>query len=359
MRKRPPSYADVAERAGVSRTTVSFVLQGRDDVSITQATRDKVLEAVQELGYKRNRLAGSLMSGKSTTIGVIVPRLDHTFFGDIVQGVSDVCEEHNYRVLLAHTAHSAEQEAKQVNLLEEHRADGLVCVTDEQTIGKIDKWLAAAAERMPIVLIDDRSKVHKVDSVISDDLQGVGLLVDHLASLGHRRIGHLAGGSLTSSARDRMAGYRRGLERAGVEFDPELVRGSSFEIDDTGQALRELLATDDPPTAIIAANDIKAGRAMKHLRQLGLRVPEDVAVVGYADEEMSDYLDLTTVHQDGRMMGRLAAERLMGRSQRIEGPILQVVSTRLVVRASSGGTITGAEIAEKQKRIAKALAQSR
>jgi LacI family transcriptional regulator len=335
---RKLSGNDVARAAGVSQTTVSFVLSGRTDITIPEATRERVRRVARELGYRPNGVARSLARGCTQTIGVIVPRVDSTFCGQIAQGIQEACIESDYRVLLAHTLHRPEVEARQVDLLLEHRVDGLICVADEWTIGDLPRRVSGVlGEHVPCVVIDDRSLADRVDCVVSDDDHGARLAVRHLLALGHRRVAHLGAGEWTSPARDRASGYRAAMQEAGVEVDEALVVGRSFSMHGAAEAMGALLDRPNPPTAIFAANDRLAAEAVEAIEGRGLRVPEDVAIVGYADMEVAHYLKLTTVHQGTLQMGRLAVRRLL---RRIAEPGLapEVLSlpTRLVVRRSCG-----------------------
>lgn len=335
---RKPSGADVARAAGVSQTTVSFVLSGRSDIAIPEATRERVRQVARKLGYRANGVARSLSRGRTQTIGVIVPRLDSSFCGQIAQGIEDACIEANFHVLLAHTMHRPEVESRQIELLLEHRVDGLIRVVDEWTIAELPRSVEElVAEQVPCVLIDDRSRAGRVDCIVSDDVQGARLAVRHLLDLGHRRIAHVGAGDRTSTARDRAAGYREALGEAGIEVDEDLIVGRSFSMHSTAESVKSLCALSDPPTALFCANDRLAADTIQAFEEWGLGVPEDRAVVGYADMEFAHYLRLTSVHQHSERMGRLAVERLLRRIADSElAPETVVVPTRLVVRKSCG-----------------------
>jgi LacI family transcriptional regulator len=329
---------DVAERAGVSPTTVSFVLNGRMDFSIPQTTRDRVMRAAAELGYRRNGVARSLVRGTTQTIGVLVPGLDGPFMGDIAQGVQEVCTQREYHVLLAHTRHDPETEAQQVQLLLEHRVDGILCVASALTIEKTAASLADAInERVPCALINDSVPGLPADSIRVDDLGGARAAVEHLIGLGHRRIGHLSGGTRGGPAKDRTEGYRAALAAAGLSVDEALITGESARPDGGYPAMEALLDLSEPPTAVFATNDYLAAEAMQVARRRGLRVPEDIAVAGFGDLDVARYLDMTTVHRDAQAMGSRAAERVLARVDKPElAPQAIILPTHLVVRASSG-----------------------
>jgi LacI family transcriptional regulator len=336
--KRRISSHDVAHHAGVSRATVSFVLNGRTDLRIAAETRERVLRAASELGYRPNGVARSLVRGKTQTIGVIVPRLDSSFTADIVNGIQEACAGRDYRVLLAYSLHAPDVEAKEAYVLLEQRVDGILCVAGHRTLDETHRWLAQAlAEHVPCVLVKQHLPDLAVDYVVSDDDHGARAAVKHLLHLGHRRIGHLSAGTRASSARERDAGYRAALADAGVAVDESLIAGGSYRPESATAGMTTLLQLPEPPTAVFAANDSMAAAALEVATQRGLRVPEDVALVGYGDVSMARYLRLTTVHQPAKRMGLRAAERLF---DRLEDPDLPpegiVLPTRLVVRATCG-----------------------
>lgn len=329
--------ADVARRAGFSRTTVSYVLNGRADVTIPEPTRDRIMRAAEELGYRRNGIARSLVSNRTQTLGVVVPSLQSSFHAEIVNGIQDVCSRHQYRMLLAYSLDDPESETEQVRLLLENRVEGLISVgswlihdTAGDLVGEV------LAEDVPCVIVDDCLPDQPVDCVISDDWRGTSAAMAHLLAAGHRRIGHLSGGSDALPARTREEGYRLALREAEIPVDPDLILGGSFNSPEAVNWMDCLLQLPEPPTAVFAANDRLAAEAVLAIRQRGLRVPEDVTVVGYGELPLARYLELTTVDQQPRRMGEMAAERLFAR---IADPGLEperiVIPTHLVVRGSS------------------------
>ena len=338
-RKRKASSIDVARRAGLSRTTVSYVLNGRTDVSIPEATRQRVRVAAAELGYRPHGIARSLVSGNTQTVGVIVPALERSFTADVVNGIEVECAVLNYRLLLVYSHNDAEVEGQQAQLLLEHRVDGVVCVAGEHSIAGTDSWLAEAlAEQVACVVVDDSTSELPVDYVVSDDRNGAMTAVAHLIRLGHRRIAHLCAVKRSSPARERRDGYQAALMGAGLEVDEELIVGETFDPGRAAAGMAGLLDLPDPPTAVFAANDYMAAAAIEMAEKRGRRVPGDLAVVGFSDFGLAEYLHLTTVRRSPRHMGKRAVERLFAR---IENPHLPqegiVVPTNMIVRESCGG----------------------
>lgn len=336
MRKRPSSL-DVARLSGVSQTTVSFVLSGKSTKTISAETQARVMQAAKDLGYRPNRLANGLLRGKTQTIGVVAPRIDHSFNANILQGIEEVCAAADHRVLVANNQHKPEIERQQVELLLDHRVDGVVWLSDEATIDRVRDWLdPLRATGTPVAIIDDRSMAEEVDCFVTDDIAGSRLATEHLLSQGHRRIALIAGSKRTTSAQDRLAGYQEALAQAGIAPDDELVRGGLYDMRNLEGDLDALFALPCPPTAAVFASDALAARALMELRHRGVCVPEEFAVVGYADMEFALWLDLTTIRQDAIELGRRAAERLMHRIQEPHLPAeMFTVPVHLTVRRSS------------------------
>ena len=340
MRKRPTGR-DVAERAGVSLTTVSFVLNGNMQVAIPEETRERVLNAARELGYRPNRLVRGLVRGKTQTIGLIVPRLDSSFHATVVQGIQSVCRTNGYRVLLADSEHCFAQERNEIELLLEHRVDGVIsfALPDDVAVDQLREWVAGlVADGVAMVVVDDHSVAGLVDCVVTDDVRGARIAVEYLIQLGHRCIAHLSAGDGMSSSRDRAQGYREALERASIPVNPDLVVGSSYFMSDheIGKCVRKLLNHSPRPTAVLAANDDLAAACIISCRERGMRVPEELSVAGYGDTAAGRYLDITTVQQDPYAMGQQAAQRLLQRLREPDlPPELIVLPVQLAVRSST------------------------
>lgn len=345
MQKKSASSEDVARAAGVSRATVSYVLNGRTDQSIPEATRSRVVRAAQALSYRPNRLARSLQRGKTHTLGVMMPSLAQSFHAGIMQGIREVCFEQDYRILLAQPEHEAADGNHVVSLLLEHQVDGLLCVASESPrdtdrmrrvlFTGLDQALSAG---LACVVVDDRSLAEKVDCVVTDDVQGARRAVECLLERGHRRIGHLSGGQAFTTARDRAQGYRDALEATGITIDESLIAGGSYQEEEASDAMAVLLDRSDPPTAVFAANDYLAACGWQAARKRGLCVPEDLALVGFGDVEAARFLGLTTIRQHPQQIGRVAAERLLTRLKQPDlAPEAVIQPTNLILRASSGG----------------------
>ena len=336
--QRKSSSADVAARAGVSRTTVSYVLSGRADASISLVTRERVLQAARELSYRSNRLANGVLRGQTRMIGVVVPNLLHSFYNRIVQGIHDECDEQGLSVLLTHSRGSRQIEERNVELLMEYRVEGLVCVCYSREESQALAWAAEVCEQeLPCVLVDYQPTDLPIDSVISDDVAGSRAAVEHLIGLGHRRIAHLLGDQHGSSAMQRREGYRQALRASRLPFEESLAVGGRYTLEEGARATRAVLDLSEPPSAIFAANDIMAEGALQVLAERGLEAPRDVSLVGYGDLDVSRGFGLSSVSQNSLDMGRRAVRCLLERQAQKEGAAQRImVPTQLVVRRTCG-----------------------
>lgn len=332
---RRPTLHDVAARAGVSKSLVSLALQGSPKVA--PASRDAILAAADELGYRPNRTASSLVRQRTHTIGVHILDLHNPVFAEILDGVQEAVRGHDYSTLLVTGNADPITERTEITRLLESRVEGLVLIAHRLS----DDDLAAIAAEVPTVVVTWRTDgITGLDSVAGDDLAGARLAVDHLASLGHSRIAHVSGGD-NRIARERRAGYERAMADHGLE--PLVVDGAFTE--QGGYAGAEA-AVGAGATALVVANDLAAIGALAALRARGLSVPGDVSVVGYDGMRLLDSLDLTTVAQPLADMGRVAADLLMERIANPDRPsVHRQVETRLIARGTSGpapGSLNGA-----------------
>jgi LacI family repressor for deo operon, udp, cdd, tsx, nupC, and nupG len=339
--KRNPSSQDVAERAGVSRTTVSYVLSGRADTSIPEETCARVRQAARDLRYRSNRLANGILRGQTKLLGVVLPHLSHSFYSLLLQGIHEECDRHGYSVLLAHSRNDLKVEQQRVGLLMEYRVDALLCVNYAHYESEAIAWAQETREAgLPCVLLDCLPAGQQLDGVISDDTNGAQVAVEHLIGLGHRRIGHVMGDQRINTGKDRYRGYLQALQKADVEVDDELIIGGEFLFEDGRRAMNALLDLDHPPSGVFAANDTMAEGALDALQARGLQSPQDIALVGYGNLEASRGFGLTTVDQNPVLMGQRAVQCALQRlNSKTHSPQQIVVPTQLVVRRTCGADI--------------------
>lgn len=333
---KPPKQSvvtiqDVARAAGVSVTTASRVLNNKDDVS--PETYAKVRRVIEELNYTASLAARSMRSRANNVIGLVMPEVTEPFELEVIKGVGEAIKGSGYDLLI-YTSGSrplsdrASWEQEHVSLLSGGLTDGLIVVTPSAP-----SFPASAR----IVVIDPHGDGASVPSVIATNHVGAMAAMEYLIGLGHRRIGFIRGRHDTRSATRRLEAYCDGLAAAGIAYDPDLVQEGDYTRERGLQAARRLLGRADRPTAIFAANDKSAMGVLDAARELGLRVPEDLSVVGFDNIPEAEQQNprLTTVDQSIQEMGHLAVGLLIRMLQREPLDTLLVkVPTRLIVRES-------------------------
>lgn len=317
--------ADVAAKAGVSLATVSKVVNGR--YGVAKDTVELVQGVIADLGYESNLIAASLRSHTSNVLGILVPDFE-PFSAELLKGAALGAHGSGYELLSHSGGDQFGWERRSLSRLGGTLIAGAVLVTptvlDARTI-------------VPAVAVDPHFGPSSMPTIDADSYSGAKQATAHLLSLGHRRIAFLGGRSELDSAHLREAGYRDTMEQAGVPVDPSLVRESRYAPDRAAEITRDLLELPDRPTAIFAANDVTAIRAMEVAHEYGLSVPEDVSVVGFDDipEASLSVPMLTTVRQPMQAMGRAAMEMLLDLIKGVERETHVRMSTELVVRGST------------------------
>src|SRR5947209_14659680 len=301
---------DVGEVAGVSQATAARALGGYGHVSAS--VRGRVDAAARQLGYVPNSVARALASGMTHAVGLVIGDIENPFFAAAARGVSDVLEERGYTVLLANSDENLDRELSAVETLRARQVDALVVVP---TSAAAFPHLRAAAAEAPLVLLDRVIKGLGVDSVTVDNRGGARRAVEHLLGHGHRRIGLVSDEPEISSSAERIEGYRDALTAAGIAADEHLVSLGGPTRTDGYQATRRLFDAPDRPSAIFTANNFMTVGAMHALRDLSLKVPRDVSLVGFDDLEWTTLVDppLTVVAQPATELGEEAARRVLAR----------------------------------------------
>jgi LacI family transcriptional regulator len=326
----------IAGELGVSITTVSKVLNNHGDIS--EATRSRVLAKVEELGYQRNAVARSLTLRRTHTVGIVIPDLMHSFFVEIIAGIEPVASARGYGLLLCSSSEDAGKERAELEMLRGRQVDGVVLASANAS-GNTDVLLQLAKQGTSLVMIDrDDHPGVKCHRVLTDDEQVGVLATAHLVNVGRRAIAHIAGPPIVHAKR-REKGWRDALKAAGIKpADEWIVRGGFMESDGF-RAMKRLLVVRPKIDAVFAANDPAAIGAMKAIWEAGLRVPDDVAVVGAGDIALGDLLrvPLTTVGWSRRDQGRHAAELLLNSLEgEVNRPQRVIIPPRLIARESSG-----------------------
>lgn len=303
------TMADVARHAGVDVSTVSRALNERTAGMLRAETVERVLASAAELGYRPNVLARGLRTQRSHTVGMIIPDLTNPFFPPVVRGVEDALDAADYTLIVANTDNDPRRDARSLQTMIGRQVDGLILATSH-----LDGDGAADLGTLPVVLVNRRGRGTRAPSIVPDDRAGVSLVVDHLAELGHRRIAHVAGPPDTSTGLTRAEAFRDCAAALGA-FDETLVEPAPvFAVEDGRVACERLLDRCDDVTAIVAANDLIAIGCLVELRRRGVRVPDDVSLVGFNDMPLVDLIDppLTTVRVPQYDMGVAAGRMLLG-----------------------------------------------
>ena len=341
MAKRRITSYDVARAAGVSQTTVSFVLNEVEGASISDETRQRVLEVAEELGYVPDAAAQALGRGRTHIIGVVATTMADPFIGTIVQTIESAAHEQGYTVILASSDDIPEREIEAVKMLQSRRVDGVI-VTSSRVGALYQERLEQLS--IPVVLINSLAQ-HKGRYTLSigvDNRRGGRMATDHLIQRGHRRIAYVAAPADRGDDIERVAGYRDALREADIDFDPSLVVQGTGLAGGGQRALPALLSLDDAPSAAFCYNDMTAIGLMDAAREAGLSVPSDLAVVGFDDIAFAQFAcpPLTTIAQPVGKLGRGAMEMvltLLSDDPHSELPVTKVtICGLLVVRASSG-----------------------
>ncbi|MBN3856337.1 LacI family transcriptional regulator [Paraburkholderia sp. Ac-20340] len=306
MTKQNPTLADVAQRAGVSQMTASRALNGRPGVS--RETRDEVMRIAADIGYVVNRTAQKLSGGRNGIIGIMTPALDTEFSNELILGASRAARAAGCEVLVYTVSDDTHSHQELIKLVRQF-SDGLLVILPRETLG-LD---ALAAAHVPVVVIDQRGTLNRFPSVSVDNYGGACMAVEHLIALGHTRIAFLGGDESIEGLRDRQRGYHDTLARHGLARDAALAVSSDPSKTTVFEAASGLLKLPDPPSAIFAANDQSAFGAIAAVREAGLRVPDDISVVGFDDIPMSAQFHpaLTTVRQPFQQMSSSAVNALL------------------------------------------------
>lgn len=324
---------EVARRAGVSTSTVSHVLNGTRHVS--PETHQRVMQAVSELGYRRNTVARTLAGGSSHTIGLAISGLTNPYFGPLLHAIERRVSEAGYVLVLGDTHDEPGMERRVIESLLDRRVDGLIVAPSP---GFLDDAHRVIDEQTPMVLID-RSLPLECDQVIPENRESVRRLTDHLLDHGHERIAVVTGLAGLDSSRDREAGYRQAMAERGIPVDEALVLPGESAASTAELRVAEALGRPNPPTAILSLNNAMTIGVIRAIASAGRAIPDDIALAAYDDFEWSDLFQpgLTAVAQDVARMGRESVDLLLARiGGGGEEPVRRVIETTFHIRTSCG-----------------------
>lgn len=331
---------DIARLANVSKATVSRALNHRKDVS--EETRERILRIVNEVGYSRNFVARGLATKRLQSIGLVIPRsarfiFGNPYFSELIQGIGEVVDVRGYHLVLS----TSPDKSVYLRLFSEKRVDGLILLGSGIRESDFEKINSMLGHDFPVVLINRRSRKFRCPAVTVDDTDGVFQAIGHLYELGHRSIATIAGPPESIHGGERLEAYRRALEDYGLAVDERLVVLSDDTENGGYKAAKELSSRGVEFTAIFAANDLMALGAMGYFQDSGMRIPDDVSIVGFDDIHLASLVrpSLTTIKQSIREVGETAARLLLDILERKDGTLRAgevKLPTELKVRQSSG-----------------------
>ena len=327
---KSPTIHDVAQLAGVSLSTVSRVLNDYD--SVNPQTRERVEAAIKELHYEKSKAADPVKSGREKkTIGLIVPNILNPFFPLLIKGIEQVAKIHGYHLILCDSENDVTIEQQHIDNLSERGVTGVILIPSSETT-HVENLIES---ELPFVFLDRFLDIEGASYVVSDNEEGAYQAIKYLLKLGHRKIVYLAGPQDLSTEKARFKGYKRALEEEGIECCNELFREGHYALEDAYGEVNELLRQKTKFSAIFAANDMMAFGAKQALKEHGLKVPEDISLVGYDDIRFSSIIALTTVAQPTYEMGRNAMVLLLDLIEgRVSTPQQIVLRPSMMIRES-------------------------
>jgi LacI family transcriptional regulator len=341
MRYNQVTIKDIARELGISPSTVSRALKDHPDIS--PDTKKAVNELAEKLNYQPNIVALSLRQSKTNTIGVIIPEIVHFFFSTVISGIEDVAYSAGYNVILAQSNESQTREISDIKALFNSRVDGMLMSVSRETTN-FDHIESMLAKGVPIVFFDRVYDTGQASKIIVDDFTGAKEATLHLIDQGCKRIAHIEGPPNLEISKQRLEGYKEALKEHNMTFNKELVAiCPSGTIEEGKKATEKLLSLKNPPDAIFATNDPAAMGAMQAIKAKGLKMPTDVALVGFSNWFFSSLMDppLSSVDQPGFEMGQEAAKLLIRQIEKQEKddeditPETKILKTRLIIRESS------------------------
>lgn len=339
---KPVTLKDIAEQLNISVTTVSKALKNYPDVS--KRTRGLVRELAKTLNYKPNAFAVNLRTKESKTIGVIIPVIVHHFFSNVIKGIVSQAEKKGYLVIILQSNESYELEKKQVDLLLSHRVDGiLISLANETT--NFNHLNEIIAQEKSLVMFDKIAKVVKCSKIVIDDRKAAYIATKHLIDTGCKRIAHFRGALLPQNSIDRFLGYKKALLDNNLPYDPSLVyicECSDMSFEEGKENAQQLLIDNNDVDGIFINTDLVAIGAMTEFKKHGVKIPEDISIVGFSNWFMSSVISptLTTIDQPGYQMGKTAFKQLYKeikaiKNKKPKAPKIITLETALVKREST------------------------
>lgn len=322
---------DVAKKANVSTATVSRVISKPD--TVREETINKVLKAIKELNYHPNVLARQLRMSETKTVIVVIPDISNPFFSKVLRGIENLASANGYQVLLGDAGNDSEQESRYLDMLRQKKADGMILLTAKMKAEIVEEM----ANEFPVVLACEYIEGSSIPTISIDNVSSARKATDYLIQLGHRRIGTISGPLDSVLGQDRLKGFYQAMARHSLSIDPVLVQEGHFNYESGFNLMKKFLALNRMPTGVFAANDEMALGAIRAIRKMNLRVPDDISVIGFDDIHFSSIFEpaLTTISQPAFEIGSKAMELLiMLLDKKRIGKNQYILDDSLVIRES-------------------------
>ncbi|WP_439132989.1 LacI family DNA-binding transcriptional regulator [Polaribacter sp.] len=336
MVKKTTIY-DIADKLGLTAATVSRALNNNPKIS--EKTRKLIKETALELNYEQNTLAKALKSGKSYNVGVIVPRIDSNFFASVIRGIEDELYPKGYHVIICQTHDQENQEIGNINSLLSTQVDGiLMSITNRKATNKI--FESISKKNVPLIFFDRKKEISNVSSITIDDFNGAYNATQHLIEQGCKRIAHFSNDKRLEIFKNRFLGYKQAIIDNGLEYDESLVIETFSKVLSGRESAKKLLSLPNPPDAIFSSSDFSALGAIQEIKAHGLKIPEDISVIGFSNEPFTRFMELsiTSVDQSPVEMGRKAALLFLDEVEakvNKKKPQQIVLQPELIIRKSS------------------------
>lgn len=308
--KHKVTIADIAKELKITPATVSRALSNHPRISLI--TKEAVQKTASRLNYKKNSIASSLQSGKTNVIGVIIPSAEINFFGSVVHGIESIANLNGYNVLIYQSNENMVHEAKGIETFLSARVDGILASIAKDTVD-FSHFLEVKDRNIPLVFFDRSNDDLGISSVVIDDFKGAFLATEHLVSQGYKRIAHISGSKHIAIWDTRLKGYMAALAANNIPFDADLVYAGNVSIESGKEAVRYFFEKTNPPDAIFAVEDYTALGALKELHTRNIKIPDELGIIGFANENFGEYItpSLSTIDQQTVLMGKQSINLLL------------------------------------------------
>jgi LacI family transcriptional regulator len=328
---------DIAKKLNISASTVSRAL--KDNPLISEKTRILIKKTAKEMGYRPNIVAANFRTKKTNTIGILVPLINRHFFSSVISGIEDVAYKQGFAVTISQSNDNLEKEEKIAQTLFTNRVDGLILSIGMETV-KFDHLKVFSERNIPIVFFDRVAKAIDSHKIIVDDFGGGYRATKHLIEQGAKRIAHIGGPLNLEIYKDRKAGFLQALKDSGLPIDESLIIHNNLSREEGSKSTRELLENKNRPDAIFCANDTTALSCIIQLQEKGIKIPEEIAIVGFSNEPFCEVVtpSISTIRQPGYLMGQKAAELIINQINNKKEEVnfeTIIMPTELIIRSSS------------------------